>query len=192
MWTTIYEGAAWKPCTNCKTDKPVSDFSRVTVGPKTRKDGLSSWCRLCYSQHFKKAPIAKARLQVQKEYFKRPYVKKQRQATYRRHDMTPNSRYSYLLISAKKRNIPMTVSFVEWTDLTSKDSCHYCGGTLGTMGHSLDRKYNEIGYTLENVVACCGECNFMKRRMPYHEFVLLSPALREIKKLRQKNPAVPG
>lgn len=185
MWTSIYEGVKWKPCSHCKVEKPGLDFAQQAITPKTRKDGLSSWCRLCYSQHFKKPDIQQKRLGKEKEYLRRSYVRKQRQRTYKRYDSKPSSRYAYLVSSAKKRNLSMTISFEVWCTLTISDTCHYCRGSLGHSGLSLDRKYNELGYTNENVVPCCGECNYMKRDMPYDEFILLSPALQKIKENRK-------
>jgi hypothetical protein len=38
--------------------------------------------------------------------------------------------------------------------------CHYCGGMLlDETGCGLDRRNNSIGYTIENVLPCCGVCN---------------------------------
>ena len=184
MWTTIYEGSKWKPCSNCEIEKPASDFCRQAITPKTRKDGLTSWCKLCYSQHFKKSEIQSKRLAKEKRYLQRPYVKLQRRKIYSRFDSKPTSRYDLLVSSAKKRNLQMDISFEAWRDLVLPNICHYCLGNLGHTGLSLDRKYNELGYTIENVVPCCGECNYMKRDMPYDEFVILSDGLREIKRLR--------
>lgn len=48
------------------------------------------------------------------------------------------------------------------------DRCTYCGQW---PGRSIDRKDNRSGYTLNNVVPCCGECNFAKGRMSYHQFI---------------------
>lgn len=186
MWTSIYEDLKWKSCSNCKIEKPASDFSKQQVTPKTRKDGLTSWCRLCYSEYFKRPDVQMRRLSKEKEYLKRPHVRQQRKRIYRKHSSKPWTRYSYLLESAKKRNLLVTISFEEWVAFVSPDTCHYCEGNLGHFGMSLDRKYNELGYTQNNVVPCCGECNYMKRDMPYHEFILLSPILREIKKRRKE------
>lgn len=60
-------------------------------------------------------------------------------------------------------------------------NCHYCAnppsnktgqqynGTIKYNG--IDRKNNKLGYTYQNVVSCCKECNFMKKSMSYTEFL---------------------
>ena len=48
-------------------------------------------------------------------------------------------------------------------------NCTYCGDTIEGIG--LDRKENTIGYTLENVVACCTTCNMMKHKLTHSEFI---------------------
>jgi hypothetical protein len=55
-----------------------------------------------------------------------------------------------------------------------KSQCHYCG--LKYEGENkpllgVDRKNSLIGYTVENCVACCEMCNFMKGNMDYNDFL---------------------
>ena len=77
--------------------------------------------------------------------------------------------------------------------IENNNSCHYCGTSLtynkhsrywgenNSRAHQLDRKNNNIGYTKENVVPCCWECNRLKsNRFTYEEFIKLSPVLKEI------------
>lgn len=35
----------------------------------------------------------------------------------------------------------------------------------------IDRVDNERGYEPDNVVSCCGPCNWMKRHLPVHQFL---------------------
>jgi hypothetical protein len=40
------------------------------------------------------------------------------------------------------------------------NKCEYCSKRIKTeTGYSLDRKDNNLGYTICNVVACCEVCN---------------------------------
>ena len=63
-----------------------------------------------------------------------------------------------------------------------KQDCYYCGATPTNMvknthknGHclynGLDRLDSTKGYTENNVVPCCVECNFMKKNMTSDKFV---------------------
>jgi hypothetical protein len=65
-----------------------------------------------------------------------------------------------------------------------QQTCHYCGSPprgnmLRKTGNrisqliynGLDRKDSGNGYTIENVVPCCGICNHAKHTMPYAEFI---------------------
>lgn len=50
-----------------------------------------------------------------------------------------------------------------------KSDCYYCGKQIDKVG--FDRKDNAIGYTVENSVPCCSECNFMKRDLSFDDFI---------------------
>lgn len=82
---------------------------------------------------------------------------------------------------AKEKHRAFTLSKKLFRSLTSSP-CHYCAAepkrlwTRGkTWGHykynGVDRKINTRGYTPENCVSCCKDCNFMKKDMNYQEFI---------------------
>ena len=221
MWTTIYEGSKWKICTKCLIEKPEPDYYKQTVGPKTRKDGLSIWCRLCFSQHAKRSEVREMTRKYRREYMKRAGVRPRRQSDGRRYydsgkgrnkkkewAKTPNGktsriksrkayranpdktgeRYGILVRFARVRGIAVELSREDYVVLARQKTCHYCSCNMATLckaGHGLDRKDSSLGYSIGNVVRCCGRCNYMKRRMSYEHFVLLSPALRQIRKLEE-------
>ena len=97
----------------------------------------------------------------------------------------------------RRKDVEFTLTFDEFLNLISNPECKYCGvkleyhehsrtnGIHNTRAHQLDRKDNSKGYTFDNVVPCCWECNRLKSdRFTYDEFLLLSPILKEIIKLR--------
>lgn len=52
------------------------------------------------------------------------------------------------------------------------DPCFYCGEeTTPDMRNGLDRLDNSVGYTTDNVVSCCGMCNYMKMCLDPTTFV---------------------
>jgi len=79
------------------------------------------------------------------------------------------ARYARLKSNAKRRGTDFCLDkldFLIWFQGQDK-VCHYCGTTLNTNGRreeqiSVDRKDNIIGYTLENIVLSCQQCNTIK------------------------------
>lgn len=69
------------------------------------------------------------------------------------------------------------ITEAEYDALVAKP-CHYCGDRLRATGVRLDRKDNDGGYTIENVVPCCGRCNLLKgSRLTYAQMVKVAETL---------------
>ncbi len=81
----------------------------------------------------------------------------------------PTSKYKALETRAKKSSIPLNISLQEYIILFGDNNpCYYCNGYLDTdigYGHRLDRIDNSKGYSLDNVVICCGFCNQIKQHL---------------------------
>ena len=103
---------------------------------------------------------------------------------------------------AKQRGLFFDLSESEFRDLTSS-SCYYCGINPKRSQsrwnrkkraidyycyNGLDRVDNNVGYTPENVLSCCTECNMMKRTMSIEEFF---DQVRKIYQYRINTPADP-
>jgi len=99
----------------------------------------------------------------------------------------------------KRRGTTVEFTFDEFLEIIKAKECHYCGETLiyeeysrvwgktNSRAHQLDRKDNDLGYTKDNVVTCCWECNRLKSdRFTYEEFNQLSPILRKITNERKQ------
>ena len=87
--------------------------------------------------------------------------------------------------NARRRELDFIITFEEFLALTKKP-CYYCGiwarqrihpnkGNNRTTREAyfyngLDRVDNSKGYTVDNVVTCCGTCNYAKRSMEAYEF----------------------
>ena len=73
---------------------------------------------------------------------------------------------------SKHRNLSFSLTLEEFESLINKP-CHYCGESVEPRG--LDRVDNRIGYInngqIQNCVAACSECNFMKKDMLKHRFI---------------------
>lgn len=101
---------------------------------------------------------------------------------------------------SKKRSIKHSVelSYDEFIKIIENSKCHYCNKELVfnpytrdensnyvSRAYQLDRKDNNLGYTVENVVPCCWNCNRIKSDIySYEDFIKLSPTLKEIHKNR--------
>ena len=81
--------------------------------------------------------------------------------------------------NARNRNRIWDLSDEEFKALSQK-ACHYCGrGPYKTKTliyskftyNGIDRKDNSVGYTLENSLPCCHECNWRKGAVGYTEFI---------------------
>ena len=100
----------------------------------------------------------------------------------------------------RNKKVEFTLSFDEFKEIINKAKCHYCDeeliynkhsrnwGKNLSRAHQLDRKNNLKGYTKENAVPCCWNCNRLKSNIySYEEFLILSPVLKYIIKLRKDN-----
>jgi hypothetical protein len=83
--------------------------------------------------------------------------------------------------NARKAGRDFTISRDVFYKLINQD-CYYCGSSPTNMvknphknGHciynGIDRLDSTKGYTEENVVPCCVECNFMKKNMLPEKFI---------------------
>lgn len=78
---------------------------------------------------------------------------------------------------ARKKGIPFTLTKKQVGSLIFQN-CHYCGQepkqSFGTKNYQpyngLDRMDSDKGYTIDNVVPCCGNCNRHKRLTLYNIF----------------------
>lgn len=87
--------------------------------------------------------------------------------------------FSYLRRDAGRAKREFSLSINAWVMLIS--NCHYCGQPPYTIFKrfknrievytGIDRVDNEKGYIPDNVVPCCGVCNFMKGRLGLDVFL---------------------
>lgn len=82
--------------------------------------------------------------------------------------------------SAKNKELPFELTKEDVSFIT-KMNCHYCGQEPGQIikqryrtgdyiYNGIDRIDSSKGYTLDNVVPCCKDCNYAKGDMSYTEF----------------------
>jgi hypothetical protein len=93
--------------------------------------------------------------------------------------------FSQYLANAKRRNIEFSLSKEEFRSISS-NVCWYCGADpkpnyarylnsdvlpVPFIANGVDRKDNNLGYTLSNSVAYCFTCNGMKSSLSLPDFI---------------------
>jgi 5-methylcytosine-specific restriction endonuclease McrA len=83
------------------------------------------------------------------------------------------------LTAAAKKSLSWELTGAEFVDLLCQN-CHYCGAApamdeisqgLRFTHNGIDRKDNGQGYTKENCVTACWNCNRAKGTLSYEEFL---------------------
>lgn len=153
-------------CTICKKKKDLEkDFRRQSNG----KYGKQSACKPCVKEALKvyrQTPKGKAK---HKEYARRHREKPGYAARHRSYRDQPKYIWNTYRAGAEKRGLVFELTIEHFEQLFWKKPCGYCGEPHQTAG--VDRVDNSLGYTLANVVPCCGVCNFMKLQMSRTEFL---------------------
>lgn len=89
--------------------------------------------------------------------------------------------YNVLTSRSAQRPVEVSLSYEEFLAFTIVESCHYCGADIlwNAQGqrYNLDRKNNTIGYSKDNCVVCCKECNMIKSARFSYEQMLQIGAL---------------
>lgn len=93
-----------------------------------------------------------------------------------------NALFSHTKLASESRNYKFDISKDEF-EKTIQQPCFYCGSKEErTFNNSnkyttpykyisgIDRKNNDLGYTMENIVPCCEQCNKSKRTLSVQEF----------------------
>lgn len=149
-----------KKCTKCRKIKSIDDF----YGKDNKK---MSWCKRCSCSQ-----IVETRKRNPEKY--RNYI--------RSTISQPNLIYSRKKANAKLCKIDFTISKEEFLSWYNQDlKCHYCSirpeyfhlsqdkllARKANLG--IDRKNNDKGYSLDNIVLCCDRCNLIKSKFFTYE-----------------------
>lgn len=84
-----------------------------------------------------------------------------------------DKRYTSLKNRSLSKRIPLSITHDEYLNIVKDNECHYCRSSLPNVGYGLDRKYSNLGYSLDNCVPCCATCNTEKGVMDYEEYIEL-------------------
>lgn len=100
---------------------------------------------------------------------------------------SPGGRFIFAKHLAKRRQYEWNIPREDYYKLIEM-ACHYCGFPINETGVGLDRKDNSKGYTIDNVVTCCKDCNTTRSdHYTYEEMLVLAPVIQMIKLKRVAN-----
>lgn len=132
----------------------------------TRKAGWykGPTCSTCYNTKYRLENKELVQANSKKQYYLNQEIYKARsKQTYYNKKFEIDYKYKRAKRTAlKDKNRIWEISFEEYK-LILNDGCFYCKKDLSTeCGSGLDRKDNNLGYVLNNVLPCCGDCNKIK------------------------------
>lgn len=149
-----------KRCTRCGIEKNLEQYG---ISKRVRS-GRVSWCIQC-TRAYKSNWV---------ENNGERYHQLKREAS-----CYPAARFRQGVNNSKRKSLTWGISFEEYVMIVSSGECHYCGELLPRTGSGLDRKNNALGYTIDNVVPCCFDCNTTKRNFfTYEEMLEIGAVIR--------------
>lgn len=80
--------------------------------------------------------------------------------------------YAGYRLCAKSRKIRFRISIDEFNNIISRKKCYICGKKNNkSHKNGIDRKNNDMCYKYDNCELCCGDCNFLKKKLDYDMFL---------------------
>jgi hypothetical protein len=176
-------------CTTCKKKQSISNFDKRTKS----KTGFKNQCKQCKKEQAKS--VACSLIVTEK---KCSACKKIKDVSFFNSDASrkdgylgrcincitdatkkPLIRFNRAKSQANERGVNFNLKKSDYTEIINKN-CYYCNvKTIGfEAGCGLDRIDNFKGYTIDNVLPCCGRCNkFRGDNVTAVEFKVMSDAL---------------
>lgn len=101
--------------------------------------------------------------------------------------------YEYMYNTFVNRaKYPVKITYEQYVNLTKQKKCNYCSSEIrwneyrtkgASSASNLDRKDNSRGYDIDNVVVCCGRCNYAKgSHFTYDEWKKIGKVIKGFKK----------
>jgi hypothetical protein len=136
-------------------EKSADEFAN----DKLAKDGKYCYCKACSAKK------------------RREWGKKTKE------DTKPLKRFMRARRAAKERNLSWSIELLEYKEIL-KNCCHYCQSDISQeTGSGLDRKQNDLGYTADNVLTCCGKCNLSRNEnFTVEEWKIAMEAIKKFRK----------
>lgn len=162
----------------------VRGFTAINKTGK-RENGYAVWLAVCdYCGQRKEFPsyyFKRGHCSCECDGWKQEYADKIGRKPMPNNQSHVNIIYNHYRRGAQERSLPFELTKEQVRVLIEQD-CHYCGqkpvvrytaqGCAGEYAwNGIDRVDNQKGYTIENCVPCCKQCNFAKRDCTLDDFV---------------------
>lgn len=156
-------------CKKCHKELPLTKFKKQYKGPRER----ATMCHVCNGSRDRatqnRSPLRREKYLEYKKRYKDRWPFYTKICGYRQFDKA--NAYASITQSDAR------------TLLCSATECVYCGNTdQQTFG--LDRRNNDDGHHLGNVVVCCEICNVILADLPAGVKDLLAPGLRASRQMK--------
>lgn len=107
------------------------------------------------------------------------------------HENAVHQKWLRLRSDARRNGREFAISEEAFSALCASASCHYCGvPSQPNKPYGLDRVRNELGYTPDNVVPCCKQCNRMKSDRPVGELFNIAHWVTSVQRRHASAPLV--
>lgn len=147
--------------------------------PEKVKKAISEW-RKANITHLREYSRNRYRISDKEQLsFRRRQYYSENSDKFRSYFSRVNPRFTNAKSSSRRRGLEWSIQKSEFKEFLTK-KCHYCEGSLSPTGIGLDRLDNSKGYTISNVVPCCGDCNKVRSNILTHdEMVIVMKSLKE-------------
>ena len=154
-------------CNGCGRKEPEVTFTYRKLNGKKYRNHLCSSCRSEYKKKYPTNPESQNKANKNSQEKKKAL----------RQSGTCDERFVYEDCKSwdKKQGFKFDLTVEQIWDIISA-GCSYCGETQIKIG--LDRVDNDQGHVLNNVVAACTRCNYLKRDMPQEAWLIMVPSVR--------------
>lgn len=180
-----------KKCPKCQIEKSENEYHKNS----SHKDGVATYCKECTSERGRRPQIdfpamkiclsCNLNLPSSDYYFNKTrmgtYCKKCHKAKVTEYHVPLKSSMWSIIGRARKKGLDVMTQkeLIDWYESQPKN-CHYCKlhesqcfftKRKDTRLH-FDRKNNERGYTVDNIVLACFRCNTIKGKWLTEEQML--------------------
>lgn len=115
-----------------------------------------------YQKHYRLNNINKFKEYAKKNYNKnKQKIVEKRKIRYQLTKYKISNRFKNLKHAAKRRKIEFCLTLDQFKELTNLN-CYYCNNEIKSTIAGLDRINNNKGYSIDNVLPCCKECNYIR------------------------------